>query len=78
MMLLTMTSSFLKYIKLPEGLFQTFDEGYNNYSQFAAFSKARIFFIIRQKDNAVYKSIREKLLTREFRTRAADLNFKYF
>ena len=54
---------FLQFIKLPEGSFLTFDKGYNNYQQFAIFTEAGIFFITRQKDNAVYKSISEKVLT---------------
>ena len=41
----------------------TFDKGYNNYQQFAVFTAAEIFFITRQKDNAVYKSVSEKILT---------------
>lgn len=54
---------FLQFIKLPKGSFLTFDKGYNNYQQFAAFTAAEIFFITRQKDNAVYKSVSEKILT---------------
>jgi len=54
---------FLQFIKLPKGSFLTFDKGYNSYHQFAAFTASEIFFITRQKDNAVYKSISEKLLT---------------
>ena len=54
---------FLQFIKLPKGSFLTFDKGYNSYQQFAAFTSAEIFFITRQKDNAVYKSVSEKILT---------------
>ncbi len=54
---------FLQFIKLPKGSFLTFDKGYNNYQQFASFTASEIFFITRQKDNAVYKSVSEKLLT---------------
>ncbi len=54
---------FLQFIKLPKGSYLTFDKGYNNYQQFAAFTIEGIFFITRQKDNAVYKSISEKILT---------------
>lgn len=54
---------FLQFIKLPKGSYLTFDKGYNNYQQFAAFTTEGIFFITRQKDNAVYKSISEKILT---------------
>ena len=56
---------FLQFIKLPKGSFLTFDKGYNNYQQFASFTVSEIFFITRQKDNAVYKTVSEKLLTAE-------------
>lgn len=51
---------FLKHIDLPSGSYLAFDKGYNNYNEFAAYSVKGIFFITRQKDNAVYKSIEEK------------------
>jgi hypothetical protein len=54
---------FLEFIKLPKGSYLTFDKGYNNYQQFAAFTAAGVFFITRQKSNAVYKSVSEKILT---------------
>jgi len=54
---------FLAFIKLPKGSYLTFDKGYNNYQQFAVFTAAGIFFITRQKSNAVYKSVSEKILT---------------
>lgn len=53
---------FLQFIKLPKGSFLTFDKGYNNYQQFAAFTTSEVFFITRQKGNAVYKSVSEKIL----------------
>lgn len=53
---------FLKYINLPSGSYLTFDKGYNCYKRFAWFSKKGIFFITRQKDNAVYVSVSERLL----------------
>ena len=56
---------FLKYINLPSGSYLTFDKGYNNYRQFARFTENRIFFITRQKDNAVYTSVAEKILTHD-------------
>jgi hypothetical protein len=56
---------FLKYIDLPSGSYLTFDKGYNNYKQFARFTENGIFFITRQKDNAVYTSVSEKILTPE-------------
>jgi len=56
---------FLKYIKLPSGSYITFDKGYNNYKNFAKFSQNEIFFITRQKDNAVYTSVAEVILTKD-------------
>lgn len=53
---------FLKYIELPSGSFLTFDKGYNNYKHFAKFIANGIFFITRQKDNAIYTSVSEKIL----------------
>lgn len=54
---------FLEFIKLPKGSYLTFDKGYNNYQQYATFTSTGVFFITRQKDNAVYKSVSEKILT---------------
>ncbi|MEJ7586861.1 MAG: IS4 family transposase [Ferruginibacter sp.] len=54
---------FLQFIKLPKGSYLTFDKGYNNYPQYATFTATEIFFITRQKGNAVYKSVSEKILT---------------
>jgi hypothetical protein len=54
---------FLKHVELPAGSYLTFDKGYNNYGHFAALTAKGIFFITRQKDNAVYTSVAETLLT---------------
>ncbi len=56
---------FLKYIHLPIGSYITFDKGYNSYKQFARFTEKEIFFITRQKDNAVYTAVSEKILTKQ-------------
>ena len=56
---------FLKFIELPQGSYLTFDKGYNNYQRFAGFTARKIYFITRQKDNAVYKSVSEKILTKD-------------
>jgi hypothetical protein len=53
---------FLKYIDLPSGSYLTMDKGYNNYKQFARFTQKGIFFITRQKDNAVYTTVSERIL----------------
>lgn len=50
-----------KALKLPVGSYLVFDKGYNNYKQFAAFTDTGIYFITRQKDNAVYTSVIECL-----------------
>lgn len=52
---------FLKYIHLPAGSFLTFDKGYNTFKEFARFTAAGVFFITRQKENAVYTSVAETL-----------------
>ena len=36
-----------------------FDKAYSNYEQFALLGQRGIFYVIPQKDNATYKSIRE-------------------
>lgn len=53
---------FLKYVDLPAGSYLTMDKGYNNYKQFALFTARGVFFITRQKDNAVYTVISEMVL----------------
>ena len=53
---------FLKYVDLPAGSYLTMDKGYNNYRQFARFTQKGVFFITRQKDNAVYTSLSERVL----------------
>lgn len=50
-----------KALKLPANSYLVFDKGYNNYKQFAAFTQAGIFFITRQKENAVYTTAMECL-----------------
>ena len=55
---------FYQYIKeLPDGSIITFDKAYINYEQFALFGQRGIFYVIPQKDNATYKSIKEFELT---------------
>lgn len=53
---------FLKYVDLPAGSYLTMDKGYNNYKQFARFTQKRVFFITRQKNNAIYTPVSEKIL----------------
>ncbi len=51
---------FYQYIKeLPDSSIITFDKAYINYEQFDLFSERNIFYVIPQKDNGTYKSIKE-------------------
>lgn len=51
---------FYNYIKkLPDHSIIVFDKAYINYEQFAAFGQRDIFYVTRQKDNSVYRSIEE-------------------
>jgi hypothetical protein len=57
---------FYQYIKeLPDGSIITFDKAYINYEQFDLFNQRDIFFVIPQKENATYKSIKEFELKEE-------------
>lgn len=56
---------FLKYINLPVGSYLTFDKGYNDYKHFGRFTQNGIFFITRQKDNAIYTTVAESILTKD-------------
>lgn len=48
-------------LQLPQGSYLVFDKGYNNYKQYAKFIAQGIFFVTRQKDNAVYDIVLECL-----------------
>ena len=48
-------------LKLPQGSYVVFDKGYNNYKQYAKFTEQDIFFVTRQKENAVYDDVIECL-----------------
>jgi len=51
---------FYSYIKeLPDHSIIVFDKAYINYQQFDAFDQRDIFYVTRQKDNAVYKTLKE-------------------
>jgi hypothetical protein len=45
---------FLYHIDLPVGSFVVFDKAYNLYSQFDKWTKQKVWFVTRMKDNAVY------------------------
>jgi hypothetical protein len=51
--------TFLKDLNLEKDSFVVFDKAYNDYLQYLEWTLNDIYFVTRQKDNAVYKSIKE-------------------
>ena len=51
--------TFLKELDLEKGSFVVFDKAYNDYLQFLEWTRNDIYFVTRQKDNAVYAGIEE-------------------
>ena len=51
--------TFLKDLNLEKDSFVVFDKAYNDYLQYLQWTLKDIYFVTRQKDNAVYKSIKE-------------------
>lgn len=51
--------TFLKELDLRKGSFVVFDKGYVDYLQYHRWTLDDIYFVTRQKDNAVYKSLEE-------------------
>jgi hypothetical protein len=51
--------TFLKDLDLKKDSFVVFDKAYNDYLQYLQWTLDDIYFVTRQKDNAVYKSIKE-------------------
>lgn len=51
--------TFLKELNLEKGSFVVFDKAYNDYLQYLQWTKDENYFVTRQKDNAIYKSIEE-------------------
>lgn len=51
--------TFLKDLNLEKGSFVVFDKAYNDYLQYLQWTENDIYFVTRQKDNAVYKSAAE-------------------
>lgn len=51
--------TFLKALNLEKGSFVVFDKAYNDYLQYLQWTENDIYFVTRQKDNALYKSIEE-------------------
>jgi len=52
---------FLKHLNLPEFSTIVFDKAYNFYRQFATWTNNNIYFVTRQKSNAIY-TVLETLL----------------
>lgn len=50
---------FYQHLQLSKGSYIVFDKGYNNYRQFARFTRQDVFFVTRQKENATYISQEE-------------------
>jgi len=50
---------FLKDLELKKGSYVVFDKGYNDYEQYLEWTLENIYFVTRQKDNAVYDSLEE-------------------
>ncbi|WP_130854987.1 IS4 family transposase [Olivibacter jilunii] len=50
---------FLKELALKKGSFVVFDKGYVDYTQYASWDMEGVFFVTRQKENAVYKSLEQ-------------------
>jgi len=55
--------TFLKELDLQKGSFVVFDKAYNDYQQYFDWTHQDIYFVTRQKDNAVYQSTQEFELT---------------
>jgi len=51
--------TFLKELDLEKGSFVVFDKAYNDYLQYLEWTLNDIYFVTRQKNNAVYRSIME-------------------
>jgi hypothetical protein len=51
-------STFLKYIDLPKNSFVVFDKAYNKYKTFAEWTKRKLYFVTRMKNNAIYKVLK--------------------
>jgi hypothetical protein len=61
---------FLKYLQLPEFSTIVFDKAYNFYRQFATWTNNNIYFVTRQKSNAIYKIIETIVNTASIRNKA--------
>ncbi len=55
----THDKNFLKDIQVPKYSMLVFDKAYNYYQQFAKWSQYEVYFVTRQKSNAVYEVIKK-------------------
>jgi hypothetical protein len=60
----THDKNFLKDIQVPKYSMLVFDKAYNYYQQFAQWSAEEIYFVTRQKNNAVYEVIKKESSSR--------------
>jgi hypothetical protein len=51
--------TFLEHLELKRGSIVVFDKGYNDYEQYLQWTLDGVYFVTRQKDNAVYESFAE-------------------
>lgn len=51
--------TFLKELELKKGSFVVFDKAYNDYRQYSQWTSQDIYFVTRQKENAVYRNVSE-------------------
>lgn len=51
--------TFLKHLSLPEGSYVVMDKGYTDHRQYAEWTRDRIFYVTRMKDNTLYESLDE-------------------
>jgi hypothetical protein len=51
--------TFLKDLGLQKGSMVVFDKGYNDYTQYLQWTLDGVYFVTRQKDNAVWNSVKE-------------------
>jgi hypothetical protein len=79
----THDKNFLKDIQVPKYSMLVFDKAYNYYQQFAKWTKDDIYFVTRQKTNAVYEVIKKvssvrakKDTARVIREELIEINYK--
>jgi hypothetical protein len=61
---------FLQFLQLPEYSTIVFDKAYNHYRQFAKWTLGNIYFVTRQKSNAIYQVIETMVNTASIKNKA--------